>query len=93
MPRISENESIDELKKRFSATPENYAVGYALYRKQRENGQIDDALQTVRHFTEKPNAPNYFRYLEAEGWATKENWERAWKAWQAFWTAKMKEKQ
>ena len=88
LPRISENDSVEELKKRFSASPENYAIGYALYRKQIQNGQIDDALQTVRHFTERPTSPIYFRYLEAEGWAAKENWERAWNAWQAFWSAK-----
>jgi len=90
LPRISENNSVEELKKRLSAAPENYAIGYALYRKQIENGQIDDALQTVRHFTERPTSPIYFRYLEAEGWAAKGNWERAWNAWQTFWSAKAK---
>jgi hypothetical protein len=88
LPRVSETASLEELKKRFYAAPENYAVGYALYRKQIEQGQLDDALQTVRHFTERPNAPSYFRSLEAEGWAAKENWERAWTAWQAFWSAR-----
>ena len=88
LPRISESSSLEELKQRFYATPENYAVGYALYRSLMQRGQIDDALQTARHFTERPNSPAYFRFLEAECWAAKENWERAWNAWQEFWSAK-----
>ena len=88
LPRISESPSLEELKQRFYAAPENYAVGYALYRSLMQRGQIDDALQTARHFTERPNSPAYFGFLEAECWAAKENWERAWNAWQAFWSAK-----
>jgi hypothetical protein len=45
---------------------------------------LDDALLTVRHFSERPNSPAYFRFLEAKCWAEKQNWERAWNAWQAF---------
>jgi hypothetical protein len=41
---------------------------------------IDEALVTVRHFTDLPGAPRYFHFLEAEAWAAKEDWERAWKA-------------
>jgi hypothetical protein len=89
LPRISEDgTSLDELKKRFYAAPENPAAGYALYRRYKHLGQIDDALQTARHFTERRNSPVYFRYLEAESWAAKGNWERAWNAWQAFWSAR-----
>ncbi len=43
---------------------------------------------TVRHFTDEQNAPAYFHFLEAEAWAAKQNWERAWSAWQAFEAAK-----
>ncbi|MEY2540619.1 MAG: hypothetical protein QOI22_221, partial [Verrucomicrobiota bacterium] len=65
-------------------TPDNYAVGYTLYREQMRRGLIDDALMTARHFSERTNSPAYFRVLEAQGWAAKENWERAWKAWLAY---------
>ena len=57
---------------------------YALYREQIEHGRIDDALLTVRHFSERASSPAYFRYLEAQGWAAKQNWERAWNAWLAY---------
>ena len=88
LPRMPENASLEELKKRFFASPENYAAGYALYRKQIEEHRVDDALQTTRHFTERANAPAYFHYLEARGWAEKGNWERAWTAWKAYRAAK-----
>jgi hypothetical protein len=46
--------------------------------------EVDDALRTARHFSERPNAPAYFHVLEAQCWATKQNWERAWTAWLAY---------
>jgi hypothetical protein len=42
---------------------------------------------TARHFSERAGAPPYFHFLEAQCWAEKGNWERAWNAWQAFHTA------
>jgi hypothetical protein len=42
-------------------------------------GKTDDALMTARHFTDLVSCPPYFHFLEAEAWAVKENWERAWK--------------
>ena len=88
LPRISAGSSLEELQKRFYTAPDNYAVGYALYREQMRRGRIDDALLTARHFSERPNAPAYFHFLEAQSWAEKQNWERAWNAWQKFQSAK-----
>ncbi len=91
LPRIAQTTlSLDELNQRFYSNPDNLAIGYALYRKQMDAGRIDDALNTIRHFTERPSSPAYLHYLEAETWAAKENWERAWTAWQEFWSAKTK---
>lgn len=84
LPRLAGNSSLEELTKRYYASPDNYAVGYALYREQKQRGLIDDALMTTRHFSERPGSPAYFHFLEAQCWAAKENWERAWSAWQAF---------
>jgi hypothetical protein len=55
-------------------------------------GKIDDALGTVRHFTDIEGRPSYFFFLEAQAWAAKENWERAWKSWQSFQTVGKKER-
>jgi O-antigen ligase len=84
LPRIASGASLQQLESRFRSAPDNYATGYELYRAQMQSGRVDDALNTVRHFSERGNSPAYFRYLEAQCWAEKQNWERAWKAWQAF---------
>jgi len=87
LPRIASGASLQQLESRFRAAPDNYAVGYELYRAQMQSGRIDDALNTARHFSERANSPAYFRYLEAQCWAEKQNWERAWNAWLVFHSA------
>jgi hypothetical protein len=84
LPRVAANLSLQDLEKRFASAPNNYGIGYELYRAQMQNDQVDDALLTARHFSERPNSPAYFHFLEAQCWAEKQNWERAWNAWQAF---------
>ena len=84
LPRVATNFSLQDSEKRFQAAPDYYPIGYELYRAQMQNGRIDDALLTARHFSERPNSPNYFHFMEAQCWAAKQNWERAWNAWQAF---------
>jgi len=87
LPRITPSASLQQLESRFRTAPDNYAIGYELYRAQMQSGRIDDALMTARHFSERANSPAYFRYLEARCWAEKQNWERAWTAWLAFHSA------
>jgi tetratricopeptide (TPR) repeat protein len=84
LPEAAAGSSLEQLSQAFNAAPNNYGAGYQLYRQQISEGRIDDALMTVRHFTEAANSPPYFQFLEAEAWAAKENWERAWKAWEKF---------
>jgi O-antigen ligase/tetratricopeptide (TPR) repeat protein len=87
LPRITAGASLQQLESRFRAAPDNYGIGYELYRAQMQSGRVDDALNTARHFSERTNSPAYFRYLEAECWAEKQNWERAWNTWLAFHSA------
>jgi len=87
LPRIASTDSLLQLESRFRAAPDNFAIGYELYRAQMQSSRIDDALNTARHFSERVNSPAYFRYLEAQCWAEKQNWERAWTAWLAFHSA------
>ena len=91
LPRVATNFSLQDSEKRFHAAPDYSPIGYELYRAQMQNGRIDDALLTARHFSERPNSPNYFHFLEAQCWAAKQNWERAWNAWQAFQAAQTAE--
>jgi len=90
LPEAAAGSSIDQLRQALHAMPDNYGVGYELYREQMREGKIDEALVTARHFTDLASCPRYFHFLEAEAWAAKENWERAWKAWEKFQTAKAK---
>ena len=83
-PEPNESVSSESLQQKFYSDPNNFSVGYALYRAQMHEGKIDDALATTRHFTAQTGVPSYFYYLEAESWAAKENWERAWNAWLIF---------
>jgi len=85
LPRINSNTSdILKLESQYRGSPDSYAIGYTLYRAQKQNGRIDDGLQTVRHFSERANTPAYWKYLEAQLWAEKQNYERAWRAWSKF---------
>jgi hypothetical protein len=83
LPRVASNSPLQDLESRFRAAPDSSAIGYELYRAQMQNGRVDEALLTARHFSERPNSPPYFHFLEAQCWAEKQNWERAWNAWQA----------
>jgi tetratricopeptide (TPR) repeat protein len=84
LPPAAENASIDQLRQALHASPDNYGAGFQLFRAQMDQGMIDEALMTVRHFTDMPACPRYFHFLEAEAWAAKQDWERAWKAREKF---------
>jgi tetratricopeptide (TPR) repeat protein len=84
LPEAAPDSSLEQLRQAFHSRPDDFGVGYQLYRAQMREGKTDDALMTARHFTERAGCPPYFYFLEAEAWAAKENWERAWKVWEAF---------
>src|SRR5205814_8871499 len=84
LPPAAQNSSIDQLRQALHANPDNYSLGFQLYREQMQQGLVDEALITVRHFTDSPGAPGYFHFLEAEAWAEKQDWERAWNARKKF---------
>jgi hypothetical protein len=84
LPEATATESIPQLERELYTDSSDYAAGYGLFQAQMAAGKTDDALATLRHFTAQPQAPAYFHYLEAQAWAARENWERAWQAWEAF---------
>ena len=84
LPQITDGRSIAQLQKAVFADPSDYQSAFALYQQQRDAGKIDDALNTLRRLTGLRPAPPYFHFLEAEAWAAKGDWERAWKAWDEF---------
>jgi len=90
LPEVVRGMSTEQLRKDVYARSNNYQAGLGLYQEQIQENKIDDALVTVRRFTSQPDAPAYFHFLESEGWMAKGNAERAWKAWQAFESAREK---
>ena len=80
------------MQKNFYSSPNDYGAGFALYQEQMRQGKTDEALGTVRHFTNIEGRPSYFFFLEAQTWAAKANWERAWKSWEAFETVRKRER-
>jgi hypothetical protein len=89
-PPVGGSHSLQDLQKRFHEAPYNYSIGYQLYRAQMQNGQVNNALLTARHFSEQPTSPAYFHFLEAQWWAEKQHWEQAWNAWQEFQAAQVR---
>ena len=83
-PAPNESSALEALQQKFYADPNNFSIGYALYREQMRQGKVDDAIATVRHFTALSSPPAYFYFLEVESWAARKNWERAWNAWLEF---------
>ncbi len=86
-PKLPDNanaETTEQLQRNLFTSPNDYSRGFALYQRQIDARQVDDALITVRRFTEQPQAPAYFHFLEARAWAAAGNWERAWNAWRKF---------
>lgn len=84
LPEKLTGSSIEKLQRAVYSSHNNYAVGFTLYDEQMRAGNVDDALTTVRHFTSAGGAPAYFHFLEAEAWAAKGSWDRAWEARQAY---------
>jgi hypothetical protein len=79
-PPEEKGQSIEQLRERVYRDTNNFSAAYTLYRQQMKRGAVDDALSTIRHFTEVRKPPAYFYLLEAEAWAEKKNWERSWNA-------------
>jgi hypothetical protein len=88
LPPAAQNASIEQLRQELHGSPDNYDLGFQLYREQMQQGLVDEALTTVRHFTELSGCPRYFHFLEAEAWAAKQDWERAWAARKKFETGR-----
>jgi hypothetical protein len=84
LPPVGPRTPIDQLRQALHADRDNYGIGFHLYTEQMNQEKIDEALMTVRHFTDLPGCPRYFHFLESEAWAAKKDWERAWKARQKF---------
>ncbi|MBV9009671.1 MAG: O-antigen ligase family protein [Verrucomicrobia bacterium] len=82
-PPLQTGQSFEQLRDAVYQR-DSLAAGYSLFRQQMQRGQVDDALDTIRHFTNRGAVPAYFHLLEAQAWAASGKWDRAWSAWLAF---------
>jgi O-antigen ligase len=73
----------DDLERDFH-DQDNAAAGVMLYLSQKAQGDIDGALGTVRALEKLKDCPKYIYYEEARLWASKQQWDLAWEAWQNF---------
>ena len=71
-----------ELERKFFHQPADFQNGLALYFAQKKSGETDAALATVAALKKIAGHPAYVSWLEAELWAEKADWEKAWQAWQ-----------
>ena len=72
LPPVGPRTAIDQLRQALHADPDNYGIGFQLYQEQMNQGKIDEALLTVRHFTDLPNCPRYFHFLEVRSLGSQE---------------------
>jgi O-antigen ligase len=73
----------DDLEREFH-DQQNAAAGVMLYLAQDRQGDIDGALGTARALEKLKDCPKYIYYEEARLWASKQQWDLAWEAWQNF---------
>ena len=57
----------------------DFVAGYALYYRYLTEGKPEEALKTIRTFTDSSSCPKYFHYLAALREAEVFEWERAWR--------------
>ncbi len=88
MPQVAAGSSIDESRQVLHANPDNCGIGFQLYREQMRESKIDEALVTVRHFTERADVSSIFIFSKQKHGPQNKTGERAWRAWEMFQTAK-----
>jgi tetratricopeptide (TPR) repeat protein len=84
LPQLGSSQSLAELERSFYYHPEDVQQGLALFAVLRAQQRNDDALTTLRTVSRLATRPSYVPYLEAELWAEKGDWAKAWEAWQRF---------
>ena len=80
LPQAGSQEPLEGLRARFLVSRNDLGDGLALYFAQIREGQVDEALRTVRELSALPGSPKYLFFLEAQLWAQKELWKEAWEA-------------
>jgi tetratricopeptide (TPR) repeat protein len=86
-PALHETPSVktyDEMKMDFILNPEDVVRGMTLLEKQLRSQRTDEALETIHKLKNLNNSPSSIYFREAEIWAQKEEWEKAWNNWSEY---------
>lgn len=84
LPQSGSPQPLDKARARFLVNRTNLDAGLDVYFAQIREGDIDNALGTVRELVALPNSPKYLSYFEAQLWAQRKDWQRAWQALARF---------
>lgn len=84
LPEPVTGKPIAELERAFHFHPSDFQAGLDFFSAQRAAGQTAEALATLAALGKLPQHPAYLAFIEAQLWAEKEDWEKAWNAWWRF---------
>lgn len=84
IPKPEVRVPLAELEREFRYSPNDLQRGLLLALSQEQNGDTNAALETVRALLKLNAPPTYLSYWESELWAKREDWEKAWSAWQRY---------
>ena len=84
LPQPAAEAPRNEIERKFFYHPEDFQNSLALCLAQKKSGETDAALATITALKKIPGCPAYASWIEAELWADKGGWEKAWQAWQRF---------
>jgi len=84
LPDVLDPRIENELRRRLTLVPDDFAALYALYRLQLVGADPTAALDTLRQGTRLGHCPPYFHYLEALAWTRMELWDEAWTSWKRY---------
>jgi tetratricopeptide (TPR) repeat protein len=84
IPQDTISQPVADLATEFASHPDSLSDGLLLVMAQMKSGQNVAALATLRVLAKIPDHPRYLAYLAAELFATQNDWERSWGAWQIY---------
>jgi hypothetical protein len=84
LPVVNREQPLPELRRLFLTSTNDFALAFAVYQAESQQGQFDDAHLTLTRALSLKGCPNYFHFLAAEVEMKRNNWELAWKAWSRF---------
>jgi hypothetical protein len=84
VPAFNASKPLPELERAFHFRGDDFQLGLQLFAAQRSAGKIVEALATLQALQTAKTWPSYLAFLEAELWAERGDWEKAWIALRRF---------